>query len=638
MKKRFFYFFTIAAFFSFINTGNAQTDSYAVENIPLELIKNATEVMRYDYMKFDIENAKTAKLYTRFAVTILNNKSRAYLQYIRYDKDRKVSNLSARIYDSNGKVIRKIKGKEFIDRSAISDFSIYEDSRVKSIELYHNKYPYTIEVEYTQTYNGLLFYPSSYLQDYAKSVEHFEFIVASPTGLDIQHKALNTDLEPVISQQNNKTVYTWKANNLPALKRESYSPTRADILPVIKTAPTKFQYGKYSGDMSSWTSLGQFIYDLNKDRDQLSPEMIAKVKELTATAENDEEKIAILYKYLQDNMRYVSVQLGIGGYQTFDAQYVEKNKYGDCKALSNFMKAMLSVAEIESYQSLIYSNRSNKIEITDDFTTMNFANHVIINVPSENIWLECTSTDYPPNYIGSGNDDRQTLLLTEEGGKILRTPAYTLDQNKTSTEANIKINNEGAALIKLQTEYVGPSHDYYRYISNNLSKEDLEKDFLEETNLPAFTIDKLEFTNDEKAPRSVLDFHISVPRYTSKAGRRIFIPLNKLNAFEQVPKVVEKRIHPVNIKTAYKEEDSYTITIPLDYNVESIPNKNINLESEFGKYQVDIEVSNSTIKYKRVLEIYAVELPAEKYNELRDFYKAIAKADNMKAVIVKERT
>ncbi len=636
MKMSFKYIFIVLALLNINNTISAQIGQYSVFNLPNELTENANEVVRLDYMNFKIESPKLATLKVKYVVTLLNDKSRAHTQYVSYDKLTKVTNLSAKVYDAFGKEVRKVRGKEFIDQSAISDFSIYEDDRVKYINLYHNSYPYTVEIEYTQNFKGLLYYPSSYLQSYARAVEHFKFVVEIPKDLKLRYKSENIDLEPSIEEEGKKVVYSWLASSLPALKSEPYAPYQHKIRPAIKIAPTKFEYDNYSGDMSTWASFGQFMYDLNKGRDELSPEMAKKVKNLIVNAKNDQEKIAILYKYLQDNMRYVSVQLGIGGWQTFDAKYVEKNKYGDCKALSNYMKSMLNVAGIKSYQSLIYSSRNTKIEIDEDFANPGF-NHVIINIPSEDIWLECTSNDYPPNYIGSGNEGRQSLLLTEEGGKIINTPAFPLDQNKKATTATFELNNKGAAIIKKQTKYIGPKHDDYRYLSNNYSKEDIEKEFLEDTNLSAFTIDKLEISNDEKKPLTVVDFHISVARYASTAGKRIFMPLNKLNQFENIPKAIEKRIHPVHVKKQYREEDTFTYVIPGDYEIESIPSDQVMLESAFGKYQISIEVKENIIVYNRLLEIYAVEVAADKYEELRNFYKEIAKTDGMKAVLVKKK-
>ncbi|NJK82774.1 MAG: transglutaminase domain-containing protein [Saprospiraceae bacterium] len=102
---------------------------------------------------------------------------------------------------------------------------------------------------------------------------------------------------------------------------------------------------------------------------------------MTEEAKSNKEKIAILYRFLQDNMRYVSVQLGIGGWQTYDAQYVEQNKYGDCKALSNFMKAMLKTLDIPAYTAAVYGDsRGVPLEAEEDFSFPLF-NHVIYIFP-----------------------------------------------------------------------------------------------------------------------------------------------------------------------------------------------------------------------------------------------------------------
>src|SRR5690606_2173354 len=139
------------------------------------------------------------------------------------------------------------------------------------------------------------------------------------------------------------------------VKSEPYCPAASELLPTIMVSPSLFEAESYTGSMSSWNDFGIFMNMLYQGRDELTPIMKANVGELTANAKTDREKIDALYRYMQKNMRYVSVQLGIGGWQPFDAKYVEANKYGDCKALSNFMKALLKEVGIPAYPVLIYN-------------------------------------------------------------------------------------------------------------------------------------------------------------------------------------------------------------------------------------------------------------------------------------------
>ena len=104
---------------------------------------------------------------------------------------------------------------------------------------------------------------------------------------------------------------------------------------------------------SSWKSFGSWIKDLYQGLDVLPPDRQQFFKSLVENAGSETEKIKRIYTYLQQNFRYVSIQLGIGGLKPFSAEFTDKKKYGDCKALSNYMKAALKAVGIKSYVAII---------------------------------------------------------------------------------------------------------------------------------------------------------------------------------------------------------------------------------------------------------------------------------------------
>ena len=538
-----------------------------------------------------------------------------------------------KIYDANGKVVKKIKKKDIEDRSAYSAYSIYDENRYKIADMTHSTYPYTIEYEYETTYSMTMFFPVwNIVPGYDVAVEQSQMQIKVPDRIGLRFLPRNIEVKPIISTESGGKNYKWSIYNIKAIKDEPMSPGYTDVLPDVLFAPNKFAVENYKGDMSTWEALGAFNYELNKGRDVLSSKMKATVKSLVENAETPKEKIKILYRYLQENTRYVSVQLGIGGWQTFDANYVEKNQYGDCKALSNYMKSMLSEAGVEAHVALIANGRSDQKK---EFSSANF-NHVILHVPSEDIWLECTSTDKPAGYIGRSNEDRYALVITPDGGELKRTPKSTAKDNMMASKIKMVLDAQGNANINVQQLTGGWQHDSYRGISNHLSREDQEKWLREELNLPTFKINQLEFIAKKDEPKAVLNFDIVVGKYGQVAGKRLFIRPNAINQYNNIPPTNKNRQLPIQRRSTFLDLDEVTIEIPAGYRVESMPKEKFVLKTEFGKYEMEIIQKENTLIYTRSLKMNSFSLPKERYNDYRKFAKQIAKKDKMKVVLVKE--
>ena len=623
--------YTLLLLTVFVNTAFANNPLYAVSNIPDSLLESANTVIRHSYQQYQVKGIGTAYEKIKVAITILNNKSKQDDLRVYYDQFTKVGKIKAKLYDAYGKKIRDINKSEINDYAAFDGFSIYNDLRLKYIDFTYGSYPYTIEYEYDITHDGLQSYGTWAPQRYKTSVQNSIFQIEMAASMDFRYKAFNLKKSPEVSMKDNRKTTTWQLTNQVVITKEPNTPDTYQPFPIVRTLPNNFEVDGYVGNMESWQSFGRFMYELNNNRDNLSPAMVQKVKTLTANAKTNEEKISILYNYLQENMRYVSVQLGIGGWQTFDADYVEKNKYGDCKALTNFMKGMLKTAGIKAYASLITAGDQH-MEIEEDFTAPYF-NHVILNVPEEEIWLECTSTNNPVNYLGSSSENRPTLLITENGGVLTKTPAITENFQKGKTE--IAIGEDGSATINCTTKLTGRLHEVFRYLVNNRSQEEQEKWFIETQSFPTFEVEKLNLAVNKNAPEADCNYTIKVNRYASKAGKRLFVPINLVNQMRRSLSKDEDRKQPLEFDLGYEDTDEITFKLPASYKLESLPKGIEKMESPYGTYSVEIQEKEGQIIYKRHLKINPIKIPASEYNDLRDFYKKIAKRDKAKLVLVR---
>ncbi|MEO0733149.1 MAG: DUF3857 domain-containing protein, partial [Bacteroidota bacterium] len=403
---------------------SAQDLSLSALAIPPDLRGDASSVVRTYEKHYRVTSPGSAILRVRKVITLLdNNHDDENRLVVFYDEASKITRFKATLYDALGQKVRAAKKSEIEDVRATDGGTFYSDSRVQTTTVTHTSYPYTVEFEYEKKLTGssIFQFPSWSPKWYDQAIESASFTAEVPTDNELLYH-LNELPEPTVTIESDVRTYRWEITNLPARRWEPAAPAHSKNLPYARTTLHHFKLDEYAGSMASWDEFGQFMNRLIAGRDELPAELKTLVHETTAGLTTDREKIAALYRLLQGRTRYVGVQLGIGGYQPFPAKYVEQNRYGDCKALSNYLGALLKEVDIASYPVLVDWNDRSFFPVDEDFTTSAF-NHMILYVPGEDMYLECTSNVSPPGYLGSGKEDRNVLWVTPEGGKLVRTPA-----------------------------------------------------------------------------------------------------------------------------------------------------------------------------------------------------------------------
>jgi transglutaminase-like putative cysteine protease len=629
-------FFTLI-FSLFIQYANAADPKYPVSAISANLREGVDVVVRQERTTFTIISKSQATLTVYEVYTILNERGKRYAsEVIGYDKLVKVNYFKATAYDAVGNVIKKLKNSEIYDQSAYDGFSLYSDNRLKAAEMSQGTYPYTVEFEYELEYKYLFQIPTFTILAAEKvAVEKSSYTLHFPFNLAPRYKALNIHQDPVISDLNGIKTVSWNFENVKPLTFEPYGPFKSQLIPHILAAPSQFSYEGYEGMMNSWDQFGKWIGSLNKGRDVLPEETRHKIKALTASLNSREEKVKAVYQYLQDKTRYVSIQLGIGGFQPFEATVVDKTGYGDCKALSNYAVAMLEVAGIKANYTLINAGEHEPGMITD-FPSSQF-NHVIVAVPSERdtLWLECTSQVNPFGYLGRFTGDRRALMITEDGAKIIKTPTYTASQNTQIRVAEVQIDKQGNAKAKVKTVYAG-----LQYENDHLNSvlgdrpEDQKKWIQNNTQIPSFDINSFSMENrKDKLPSAAVEFNLTLNRFATVSGKRIFVTPNLMNRSTFVPEKITERKTNVVRRMAYTDIDTIRYALPEDIYPEFLPEP-VRMKSVFGEYESSFKIDQGSLLYVRKVKMNKGEYPADSYNQLIDFYKGMNKADNIKMVFI----
>lgn len=617
---------------------NLPKEVYVAASIPDSLKQDAHKVIRYSLEEVKVSAPGRMVVKGHQVVTVLDDKGDdAGVLYLSYDKKFSSVNVAQMlVYNAEGKLIKKYSKSDFYDRSATDGISIITDSRFMAVQHDIATYPSTVETYYEITRNSYLDLSEWDIQPKETAVQSAAYKVSVVPSVNFRYKNKNISITPKKETQGDYEVYTWQVNNLKASTPEEDVQAWA-VAPRIVFAANKFEYNGMPGDISNWQNFGKWIQGLNKDVCTLSPQRTEEVKQMTAHLKTEQEKARFLYNYLQKNMRYVSIQLRIGGLKPFPAMFVDEKKYGDCKALSNYMYALLKAVDIRSHYALIKAG-ANEEPADVDFPADPF-NHIVLCVPfkGDTTWLECTSNTQPYGKLGTFTENRNALLITEDGGKLVNTPKSTYADNQFNSQVQVKLNADGGATAKVKIWSSGGYRDLFVDALPTIS-QDKQKEYL----IRSLNFKQPSFFDFKQAADSAgikeVNFELEYDTFTEiAAGNKKFYRPRVFDLWQLTLPVVDKRRGDYYFEHPMQKTCVTVISLPEGYEADSLP-ENVSLKFSYGTYEAGYKYDTgkneviSTVKFNMNKHV----IPAAKYAEMQQYMDNIAKAQNKKLVIHKK--
>ncbi|MDB5125456.1 MAG: hypothetical protein JWP94_3585 [Mucilaginibacter sp.] len=613
---------------------------YNADLIPKDLLPYASAVIRNKEVSIAVKDLYNTTYYIKEAITVLNKNGDDMARIvIEHDKSNIIRNIKGAAYNEFGKQIKKFSEGDFDDVSAGNDFSLFEDTRLKHFLPAITEYPYTIAYEYEtrsrQTLNFKEWYPNPGV---GVAVEKSSFTFSCKPDFKIRYNENNIpgSVEINTNPAGLKT-YTWRLNNLKAIKDEPLSPYYEKYLSCVKIAPENFTYYGISGAFTNWKELGKWEYDkLIAGRQELSPETIERVKEITKDITDPKLKAKKIYEYMQAKTHYISVQVGIGGNQPFLASDVDKQNYGDCKALVNYTQALLKAANIESYYCVVEANDDYKVSLLHDFASLEQGNHIILCLPFKNdtTWADCTSQTMPFGYLGGFTDDRAVLACTPEGGKLMHTPKYSVNDNIKSRKANFLIEENGNLKGNMVTTFRGADYDYRDQLINEplAEKYKMLQKIYPINNLD---IDNLDLKQDKgREPVTIENIKLHARDYATAANGKYYFMLNPVNRQTTPLRRIRNRLNDVYINRGFTDEDEVIYKLPEGLRLEKEP-LNVSIEKPFGKFTATMQLKGNQLVYRRKFQLIDGTYNKDVYQDLVDFYQTVVDADEYTVSLMK---
>ncbi len=562
-----------------------------------------------------------------------------------FDTETKITFLKAWSLPAAGREY-EVKEKDAIERALYDD--LYSDNKDKLLEIPGADPGTVVGFEYEQKRRPSVLQDLWFFEDLLP-VRQARYTLALPPGWEYQSVWMNHEKqEPVAAGEN---TWRWDLKDLaPVEPQDSMPPWRAV---AGWMAVSYFPRGADRGGkaVGTWDDVGRWYSSLSVGRRQSTPAIQAKVAELAASAPGVIEKMRALSGYVQRDIRYVSIQIGIGGYQPHMASDIFTNRYGDCKDKVTLLSTMLKEIGIPSYYVLIHTDRGL---VQEQFPTPLTFNHVILAIalpagtPLEKLhsvsdhpklgkllFFDPTDDITPMGHLPSSLQATFGLLVSEAGGELVRLPLQAPATNRLLRTGKLELSPGGTLSGEVKEEREGVQATMRRAAFISSEKNDRKKvieEFLAGY-LTGFSLTSAEVDNLEKYDQNlVLRYRFVADRYAKSAGNMLLLRPRVLGQKAWSVMEGEARKYPVAFRSTSIESDQFEITLPAGYKVEELPAP-VELDYGFAEYRSKMEVKGNILSYWREYKIKEVLVGKEKLDTLKKFFRQVAADERFNAVL-----
>lgn len=454
------------------------------------------------------------------------------------------------------------------------------------------------------------------------------------------------DRVQVVTQSANEA--SFRVENRAGIAEEEDAPPAASVAAVVF-----INYDpKGPAALKSWDEAGHSYHALFDLGEKPETEIASQVQGLSTGVSDELEKIDALYTYVSRQIRYVAIEIGIGGYQPHYPADVYKNKYGDCKDKATLLISMLGKIGLRGYPALVGTR--DDIEADPAAPTLATFDHVIVAVPvpanlksavenfqaydSQNqiLWLDPTSEFDPLGQVPEMDQGVFALIAYPDHGDLQRIPEPSPAQNGAEYGVKIRLQADGTGSADVDARYLGNSnsrrHAFYRGRSQSEILKAFEERVARYVNQPSFR--QASITGGDDSHSQVKEkFSFSGNFTTASAGNGwILQPL--FFGGVAVPDLTSRaRQLPLDVGAPHHVKIEYRLELPAGMRVEHLPER-ISNKSEFGEFEIEYSMSGEALVATQTVSLVQSRIAPDKYPSFRDFVNSYLRATRQSVRVV----
>lgn len=456
---------------------------------------------------------------------------------------------------------------------------------------------------------------------------------------------------PEVQPVNAGNQWTWVLNDVKAIKQEDQMPPWDGV--AGQMIVSLFPSGGVKKGFQSWSDVGRWYTDLTNGRRDASPEIKQKVAALTASAPTPLAKMQALAAFVQSDIRYVAIELGIGGYQPHPAADVFSNRYGDCKDKTTLLSSMLRESGIDSYYVIINLERDAVTTATPPSSEFNHA-ILAVHLPAgltdpsliavmqhpklgKILFFDPTDHLTPFGQLSGTLQANYGLLVTPDGGELVELPQLPPASSGITRSAKLTLDDKGNLQGEVKELRIGYQAALQRWALRSADKDDDRIKPIEALlshSLATFQISRATATGlHETAVPFEYDYSFVSANYAKHAGDLLLVRPRVIGSkASPILETTEPRLYPIEFEGPEQDTDFFEITIPQGYDVDDLPPP-VNADYDFASYRSKTEKDGAILRYTRVFEIKQLTVPVNRMGDLKKFYRIITSDERNSAVL-----
>ena len=633
--------------------GEAPPWMHALVNVPLPAHDEKTDVvLLYSERIVTVQSADKVKITVREAYKILRPGGREYGTVVAsFNSRSKITGMRGWCIPAQGKDY-EVKDKEAMEISLpkIDGSELVSDVKDKLLRIPAADPGNIVGYEYEQEEQPFVLQDVWHFQE-ANPVREAHYTLQLPSGWEYKVTWMNyPEVKP--AQSGNQSQ--WAVSEVKGIKHEDNMPPWQGVAGQMIVSFFPPGGSAQNQGFQDWKQMGIWYQGLTSGRRDASPELKQKVVSLTSSATTPLAKMKTLGNFAQRDIRYVAIELGIGGWQPHPAAEVFTHHYGDCKDKVTLMGAMLHEIGIDSYYVVINSERGSVTPETP--AHMGGFDHAIIAIKLPEgvtdsslvatmahpklrkiLFFDPTDELTPFGQLNGALQANYGLLVTPDGGDLIELPKLPPAMNGIQRAAKLSLSATGTVSGEVQETRVGDRASSQRWALRTVTKDaDRIKpiESLLSNSLGTFQITKASVGNLQLTDQPFLyNYSVVAQNYAKAAGNLLLVrPRFIGNKSSDLLETKEPRKYPVEFEGPSRDTDTFEITLPAGYEVDDLPPP-VNADYSFASYHSKTEVNGNTLKYTRTFEVKELSVPLSKVEDLKKLYRIIASDERNTAVL-----